>query len=79
MEASLMHHDFEIVLCTESTELQLKSILNYFTFNYQMLHFDDRGNRRIERKNLTKIKHFRNLCIKSILFQAYMGEIYLRL
>lgn len=70
METSLMYHHFDFVLCTESTDSTKFFTANYFTLNYQKFNFYDRGNRRIERNSLFKIERPRNLCIKSILFQA---------
>lgn len=53
---------------------------NYFTFNYQrsILMIEITGELR-ETVSLFKMERLRNLCIKSILFQAYKGEIWLRL
>lgn len=39
MEASLIQHHFESMLCMESTKT---FTANYFTFKYQIFNFDDR-------------------------------------
>jgi len=77
MEATL----FESVLCTETTELQLNSLLQVILpliIKCSVLMLEIRGELR-KTVSLFKIECLGNLCIKSILFQAYKEEIWLRL
>lgn len=76
-----MHHHFESVLCTESTESQVKSLLQIILpliIKCSILMTDKTGELR-ETVSLFKMERLRNLCIKSFLFKAYKGEIWLRL
>lgn len=69
------------MLCTESTELQIESLLQIILpliIKCSILMIDKTGELR-ETVSLFKMERLRNLCIKSFLFQAYKGEIWLRL